>query len=178
MLQRGAKIGAALECRPMRFAVLLVLALLALPAVAAEWTSYDNARFGYEIAIPPSFVPNGPESENGDGLVFVTTDATQLLRVYAGNIIEGDFESAVGRAMDAATEAGWDLSYKRVTPRWTSYSGTRGDMILYARAISLCDGTQFASFEIEYPAVDLDWMHGVIERLVASLKATGHGINC
>ena len=85
---------------------------------------------------------------------------------------------AVGLAMDAATERGWSLSYKRVTQRWASYSGTRDGMILYARAIALCDGTQFASFEIEYPAGDLDAMHSVIERMVPSLKATGDGLDC
>jgi len=162
----------------MRLTLSLALALLALPAIAAEWTRHGNPRFGYELAIPPGFVPDGPPPTNGDGLVFVTTDGTQLLRLYGGNIVEDDFESAVGRAMDAATDAGWDLSYKRVTPRWTSYSGTRADMVLYARGIALCGGTQFASFEIEYPRADLDAMHDVVERLVASLKATNNGIDC
>ena len=150
-------------------------AALALPAT---WVHYENPRFGYEISFPPNFVEQGPAPTNGDGLVFVTTDGTQLLRVYGGNIIEGDFKAALGRAMDAATDAGWDLSYKRVSGTWASYSGTRSDMILYARAIALCGGTQYASFEIEYPYADLEPMNLTIEMLVASLKATGNGIDC
>lgn len=158
--------------------LLVVLAAAALPVHAAEWTSYENPRFGYEVAIPPGFAPDGPPPENGDGRIFVSDGGDQLLRVYGGNVTEGSFEAGAGSAMGAAESAGWDLSYKRVTPRWISYSGTRDGMILYARGIALCGGDQFASFEIEYPADDLDAMHGVIERLVSSLKATGNGLDC
>lgn len=149
-------------------------AALALPAT---WVHYENPRFGYEISVPPNFEA-GEEAANGDGLVFVTTDGTQLLRVYGGNIIEGGFKAALGRAMGAATDAGWDLSYKRVSGTWASYSGTRGDMVLYARAISLCEGRQYASFEIEYPYADLEDMRLTVEMLVASLKRTGRGTDC
>lgn len=158
--------------------VLLVLALTAAGVRAADWTRYDNPRFGYEIAIPPGFAPDGPPPDNGDGRVFVSGDGSQLLRVYGGNIVEGDFADVARFAMDAAADAGWSLSYKRTTERWTSYSGTRHGMILYARGISLCGGAQFASFEIEYPREDLDAMNSVVEELVESLKATGNGMGC
>jgi hypothetical protein len=158
--------------------LILALALAAGPARAAEWTHYENPRFGYEIAIPPGFGPDGPPPANGDGQVFISDDGTQLLRVYGGHVVDGSFEAIAGRAMDAAEDAGWALSYERVTPRWTSYSGTRGGMILYARGIALCGGTQFASFEIEYPDDDLEWMHAVIDRLMPSLKASGSGVGC
>ena len=162
----------------MRLILAFLAVLLSVPAFAADWTSYENPRFGYELLIPPDYGPHGPPPENGDGQVFIRDDGTQLLRVYGGNLVDRDFRDAVGLAMDAATERGWSLSYKRVTQRWASYSGTRDGMILYARAITLCRGTQFASFEIEYPASDLDAMHSVIERMVPSLKATGDGLDC
>jgi hypothetical protein len=162
----------------MRLILLLLAALLATPALGAEWSSYENPRFGYELLVPPDYGPDGPPPENGDGRVFIRDDGSQLLRVYGGNLVDRDFEDAVGLAMDAATDRGWALSYKRVTPRWASYSGTRNGMILYARAITLCGGTQFASFEIEYPDDDLAAMNSVIDKMVPSLKATGKGIDC
>jgi len=162
----------------MRFFAALLLGLVATAALAAEWTTYENARFGYVVDIPPGFVEDGPPPENGDGQLFRSADGTQLLRVYGGNIIDEDFQTAVRGAMQAARDAGWSLSYERATPRWTSYSGTRQGMILYARGIALCGGEQYASFEIEYPDDDLDAMHRVIDRLVASLKASGNGIGC
>lgn len=162
----------------MRLLLALLMTLVTTAALAAEWNRYENPRFGYEIALPPGFTPVGPPPTNGDGRVFRSDDGTQVLRVYGGNVIDPEFGDAVGRAMAAATEVGWTLSYKRVTPRWASYSGTRNSMILYARVVALCGGTQFASFEIEYPAVVLDEMHAVIDRLVPSLKATGRGVSC
>lgn len=162
----------------MRIVIALLVALAATAAFAAEWSRYDNPRFGYALAIPPGYAADGPPPANGDGRVFRSADGTQRMRVYGGNLIDEGFEAAVGRAMDAATAAGWDLSYKRVTPRWASYSGRRGSLILYARAIALCGGTQFASFEIEYPGADLEPMNSVIDRLVPSLKATGDGAGC
>ena len=161
----------------MRAVVTAVLLVVATSAAAAEWGYYENARFGYAIDLPPGFAGEG-ESENGDGQIFRSDDGTRVLRVYGGNTLEETFERSVDAAMGYAREAGWSLSYERVTPSWASYSGTRNGQILYARAIALCGGEQFAAFEFEYPERDLDDMHPVVERLVNSLEATGSGLGC
>jgi hypothetical protein len=159
--------------------VVLALMLMLLPALARadDWGRYENARFGYALDVPPGCAGAG-EADNGDGQVFRSADGTQLLRVYGGNILEADFEAAIAAAMGYAGDAGWSLSYQRATPTWASYSGTRNGMILYARAIVLCGGTQYASFELEYPRRDLAPMNAVVDRLVASLRAAGRGAGC
>lgn len=127
------------------------------------------------IDVPPDF-EWGEEAANGDGRVFTSSDGTQTLRVYGGNILEADFESSVQAAMGYARNAGWALSYERVTPSWASYSGERSGMILYARAIAVCEGSQFASFEYEYPKTALKQADAVVNRLVRSLReAEGAG---
>ena len=160
----------------MRLVLPLLVVLVASPAVAQEWQSYENARFGYVIDVPPGFRGEG-ESDNGDGQIFRSADGTQLLRVYGANAL-GGFEATVAEAMDFARDAGWGLSYERVTPSWASFSGTRQGIVVYARAIALCGGEQFASFELQYPERDLDEMHGTVERLVASLEAASDGVGC
>jgi hypothetical protein len=157
----------------MRALIVVLSLLLALPAFAQVWGVYSNARFGYTIAIPPGFSGNG-ESDNGDGQVFETANGEALLRVYGGNNLEVSFAESLRTGMQYAREAGWDLSYERVTRNWASYSGTRDGRILYARAIALCDRDQFAAYELEYP-VDYDraLMDKAIRELNASLKATG-----
>lgn len=162
----------------MRTALLALLTLIALaaPALAQGWGSYENARFGYVVDVPPGFVGQG-EPANGDGQVFLSADGTQELRVFGGNALEG-FEQRVVEAMGFARDDGWALSYERTTPSWASFSGTRNGLIVYARAIALCGGEQFASFQLIYPERDLDDMHEVIERLVASLGPTGTGVSC
>jgi hypothetical protein len=80
--------------------------------------------------------------------------------------------------MASAREGGWSLSYERVTPGWASYSGTRNGIVVYARAIALCGGAQFASFQLEYPERDLSEMNPVVERMVRSLGPSGDGSGC
>lgn len=159
----------------MRTIFLVLFALLATPTLAADWGEYENGRFGYVIDVPPDF-EWGEEAANGDGRVFTSGDGTQTLRVYGGNILEADFESSVQAAMGYARDAGWALSYERATPSWASYSGERSGMILYARAIAVCEGSQFASFEYEYPKAALKQADAVVNRLVRSLReAEGAG---
>ena len=161
----------------MRSLFLLALLFLAPAALAADWSSYDNARFGYAIAVPPGFSGAG-EADNGDGQVFNSADGTQSLRAWGGNVIADDFEAEVAASMGYARDDGWDLSYERVTPSWASWSGSRNGIILYARMISLCRGSQYAAFQLEYPERDLKAMNAVVERLVGSLRATGDGAGC
>ena len=92
--------------------------------------------------------------------------------VAGGNIVEDSFESAAYAAMGFSTGDGWKLSYEAVTPSWASYSGTRGQRVLYQRMIALCDG-QYAAFALEYSATELSRLDPVVNRLVRSLKSTG-----
>jgi hypothetical protein len=158
----------------MRILLVLLLLSMSAPALAQTWDRYENARFGYGLSIPPGF-EGGGESDNGDGQLFTSSDGTQTLRVFGGNVLE-DFAGKITEAMDYARDDGWVLSYERVTPSWASFSGTRNGIIVYARAIALCGGTQFASFELRYPMRDLQPMNAVVERLVRSLEETGDGV--
>jgi hypothetical protein len=160
----------------VRILLFLAMILLATPAAAQQWGEYENARFGYIIDVPPGYAGEG-EADNGDGQIFSNPDGTQVLRVFGGNALEG-FGARVAEVMAGAREAGWNLSYERVTPDWASFSGTRDGIIVYARAIPLCAGRQFASFELHYPEGDVDEMHAVVERLVDSLEPTGNGLEC
>ena len=161
----------------MRLFLFVGIAMLC-PAIvlAAEWGRYDNVRFGYGVDVPPGFIGRG-EADNGDGQVFAGPGG-DLLRGDGGNAMAETFEDAVNAGMGYAEDAGWALSYQRVTPTWASYSGTRNGRILYARAIALCGGRQFASFELEYPQRELQPMNPVVEHLVRSLRATGQGASC
>ena len=160
-----------------RFALIVLLSLIVTvsPALPQGWGAYE-ARFGYRIDIPPGFAGQG-EAANGDGQMFRSEDGTQELRVFGGNALDG-FEQRVTDAMSLARDDGWSLTYERTTPSWASFSGTRNGIVVYARAISLCGGDQFASFELRYPERDLASMHTTVERLVASLKSTGTGNSC
>jgi hypothetical protein len=162
----------------MRFLLVFLSCLLVAPAFAAMHSgTYENARFGYVIAVPPGFYGEG-ESQSGDGQVFRSESGTATLHVWGGHIIEGSFEDAMQAAIDYASEDGWRLGEQRVTPSWASFSGTRNGLMLHSHVIALCGGSQFAAFALEYPERDLAKMSAAAERLATSLAATGTGYEC
>ena len=150
----------------MRALICFMLIALAVPALAAGWEPYGNARFGYTIEVPPGF-EWGKEADNGDGRSF-RSGATKLL-VWGGTITEDSLEGAVAAAKEFAVGDGWTITYEAVTPSWASYSGTQGQRVLYQRMIGLCD-MQYAAFRLEYSAVDIGKLEPVVERLVQTLK--------
>src|SRR3954470_20475001 len=94
--------------------LLALLLMLPLPAVAADWGHYTNARFGYVIDVPPGFVAQG-EADNGDGQVFKMPTAT--LTVFGGNVMEADFESEVVARERYAEQEKWAITYQVSTPQ-------------------------------------------------------------
>jgi hypothetical protein len=159
----------------VRLILALLVMLLPPQAIAASWGHYTNARFGYAVDVPPGFVGQG-ESDNSDGQVFKTP--TAALTVYGANILDGGFEDEVKQRQHWATNDGWAITYQVTTPSVASYSGKQGARILYVRMIPLCDGSQFAAFELEYSRVDLQKFDAVVTRLVQSLKAPEGSASC
>lgn len=150
----------------MRALLALLLVLCTAPALAAGWTRYDNARFGYTIEVPSGFTW-GREADNGDGRSF--RDGPTKLLVWGANLMAADFEAAARAERQAAQAEGWQLSYEAITPSWASFSGTLGQRILYRRMILVC-GTQLASFQLEYSQVDRQQVDPMVDHLVRTLQ--------
>lgn len=146
----------------------LLGAALVTGVQAADWSSYGNARFGYRIDIPPGFSAVR-ESDNSDGGISQGQDSLSQLAVWGSNVVEGSLAGDFRARIESAKSEGWNISYRRETPRWASWSGSVGGRIFYARAIKLCDD-QAAYFLIEYPKARKKSFDPVIVRLVRSLK--------
>ena len=159
----------------MRILLALTFALIASPALAADWGHYVNERFGVEADVPPGFAPDAPPA-NGDGQRFVTPTAE--LAIHGGLIVEGDFESEVAQRLAWTQQDGWNISYQATTPSWASWSGRKGSRILYVRAVRMCDGEAYGAFELRYSEADLKAFEPVVERLVQSLRDSGTGWQC
>ena len=156
----------------MKVAGFLLLALLfAGPGLAGDWTSYANARFGETIDIPPGFVNDVGEPENGDGLTFHSADGKAELLVWGNNLVDEDFKADGQSRVGDESADGWDVSYQKDAGlAWSVYSGSKGDRIMYARSISSCKGTQAVHFRIEYPATQKKDYDAIVDRLSKSLK--------
>ena len=158
---------------------ILALILLSSSAIAAEWSSYENARFGATIDIPPGFVNDVPEPANGDGLTFHSVDRKAELLVWGNNLVDEDFNQDVAARLKSDAEDGWNISYVSGVngSGWQVYSGTREGRLLYAKSISSCKESQALHFRIEYPESQKTTYDPVVARLAKSLKA-GPATDC
>ncbi len=135
---------------------------------AADWKPFANARFGYVIDMPPGFaMQRAPD--NGDGGTFLAKNGDRIL-VFGTNVIDTTFDGEASNRIVQAMDDGWTISYSRVEPEWASYSGAKGDRILYVRGIKLCDDA--AGFMmLEYRSQDLRAYDAIVKRMVKSFKA-------
>ena len=154
--------------------IILLLLLLCSPAFAAEWTTYSNPRFGASIDVPPGFVNDVPEPENGDGLTFHSADGKAELLVWGNNLVDADFNQDVAARLKSDMEDGWNISYVAGVngSGWQVYSGTREHRLLYAKSLSSCKETQALHFRIEYPEAQKTGFDPIVARLAKSLKAS------
>lgn len=157
----------------MRIAIVLATLILATPALAQFWTHYANARFGYELDIPPGYEGAG-ESANGDGQAFHLPGGLQELTVWGGWLVEPEnFEQEAAARIAGDMEAGWALTDTATTPHWAGWSGVRGDRMMHQRMIALCEGDGFAALRADYPATDFVAMQPVLDGLARSFAARG-----
>jgi hypothetical protein len=153
----------------MRILIVTLLIVLACPAFAAPgWDSYFNGRYGYQIGVPPGFVGQG-EPDAHDGQVFHSKDGAQILKVWGGYLADTDFADDVKSRMDDFSKQHWSVNYQATTPKWASYSATKGQRVVYVREILGCKGQQYATFELQYPSVDIGKMNPIVDQLVPSL---------
>lgn len=155
----------------MRGVLAALLILMAFPALADEWTHYENARFGYAIDVPPGFVPQDKTVTN-DGLVFLTP--TAQLHVYGGHLARS-FEDDVQFRIETTTANGFAIRYQATTPSWATYSAASGSRILYERMIALC-GDAIAAFVLVYYESDAVEFEPTVDRLVRSLRPSQGGV--
>jgi hypothetical protein len=144
--------------------------LVAMPALAAEWRTYDNARFGYLIELPPEFTATVYPA-NGDGLTLSPSDHSARLLVFGTYLIDGDFTSEAKTRLALTRADGWQISYSKLSSRNVSFSGIRQDRIIYVRGVALCGGGA-AFFQMDYPKNEMQRYDAVVMRLVRSLRPT------
>lgn len=157
----------------MRFVLsaLVVLTLIA-PAVAqVPWGYYANARYGYELDIPPGFEGQG-ESQSGDGQVFLFDGRVGKLTTWGGYFVtEPDFESEANARFASDTADGWGVTAQAATPSWATWSATKSGRVLQHHMIQLCDGSGYAAFRLEYAQVDRSKLDELVQPLTTSLKS-------
>lgn len=159
------------------FADLARLRLAALGSAApvtvppqAEWSLYENSRFGTRVRFPDAMFVAQPPPENADGRRFLTPDGAAGFLVFGKHDIFGETPDA---ALDAALrDGGYDqVRLQRVLPGAYEFTAVQGSRLLYRRV--LFDGAQglIHVFEGFYPLAREQEFAALMERIALSLEA-------
>lgn len=138
---------------------------------AAEWPTYDNARFQYSICYPPQSLIPQPEAENGDGRHFQAKDGAELT-VYGDNDTSKETPEAAADEIGTRLGAPPDgkVTYKVVHGNWFVVSGRTMKQIFFAKGY--LDHDQFKVFEFTYPIAKAGAYNDVAARFEACFKST------
>lgn len=152
---------------------LLILAFSATPAGAADWKTFRNDRFGFAVDIPSAFKPS-PPPENGDGLQFTSPDGASTVAAYGHLLVDVASLAEDERQEEGfATKDGVRITYRQVSSGSATFSGTKGERILYQRAVSTCKGTAAAILRADYSAS----RKAIFDPLIAHMARTLKGSN-
>ena len=150
--------------------VALSLLVLTVQAGSQEWEQFGFRKLGFGFDVPPGFVLK-ETAENGGGATFEAEDEASLA-VWGDNLPKRNFKATVQAQLNADEEEGWDVSYRRITPVWASYSGTKDGRIRYFRAIAVCND-RVGIFQLDYDVADKVPYDPIVVRMVRSLKEDG-----
>jgi len=117
---------------------------------AQSWKTYSNVRYRYAICYPSGLLKPGPESDNGDGLLFSAASGASL-RVWGA--FNAAHKSLAALARDLADPSA-EITYRHLTKTSATVSGRKGGDILYARTLveqGVTIGT-VVTFILAYPA--------------------------
>ena len=158
-----------MRCTTFAFSMICAVFAAILPALAAAWTPYGNARYNYWIDVPPGFSAI-EEAENGDGGTAKSPDGQAELAVWGGYLSDRDFPNEVKWRVGQEQADGWSVTYERHKAKWAVWSGSKDGRIFFERAIPVCDGAA-AYFRLEYDKAAQKAFDPIVARLSKSLRA-------
>ena len=151
---------------------LAALTLQLTQAVAQEWTPFGIKKFGFIVDVPPGFVYVRSVRENGEeGAAFRNADGDAIV-VWGIRLNIRAFRNQVEALIGQHEGEGWDITYKRLTPKWAAYSGIKDGLIRYVKAIAVCED-RVAFFLIDYDRGFKRDYDPVVTQMEKSLKREG-----
>jgi hypothetical protein len=139
-------------------------------SLAQEWTAFGIRKAGFVFDVPPGFSLDHI-AEDSQTATFIGPRGANLV-VRGDHLPGGSFKQNVEAMMADDEGSGWQLTYRRVTHTWASYSGVREGMIRYVRAIATCDD-RIATFRMDYRQNEKLDYDAVVVRMVESLDPEG-----
>jgi hypothetical protein len=156
--------------------VLSVLLLgLAGPALAASgWETFTSQYSGCSIEYP-SYIFTPSEQTNADGATRFTSGLAEAALVIAGGSNDKNVSIADIVRIYLEQVEGESITYRRQEPGWAVYSGHRGGLIYYLKAILSKDRRQACVLELRYPPANKLELDFIVSRISKSLRLPESG---
>lgn len=148
----------------------LVVLWLAAPAIADDYRTYVNERYGYHIEYPADFLPQGV-ADAGDGQVFLSPAGDAELRVFASACLEGSNATpaeVIARYREAARAGRLSVSYRHAGQSFAVLSGHRDGRIYYDKVFTV-EGW-CTQFQFTYAREQASRYDRVTRRIAASFR--------
>jgi hypothetical protein len=163
----------------MRSVLCVVLAIWTMSAALARpdlgWTGYQNPRFGLQMRYPAELFTVHRPSQAGDGDLFTTADGRAKLLVGAFENAERHSPASYQRYIARQSNPGLQADYAPVGAGWTVLSGTRGDTMIYEKAMLSCSGRVINSFALVYPIAERGLYDPIVEAIEDSFRPSTVG---
>lgn len=157
--------------RSIGVVISLVLAAGSGGAAAADWSVYQNDRFGTSVEIPAEAVA-GPEPANGDGRGFEVPDGLSVL-VYGGywTILHDDWLDYRGEMAETLRGPGTDLTEETIGDDWFVIAGRGNGTAFRVRVarFAACGDDVAHHVRVSWPTDRDAELAPVAERITASL---------
>jgi hypothetical protein len=158
----------------LSLAILATAAVSQLPvpcaALADDWRTYHNDRYGTTIDYPNSFKPGTPP-DNDDGLAFQSADGAEFSVFASYNALGFDlagFQDFIEKDLASDTV----VTYRAHGDDWFVISGTKGsDRIFYERHLLSHGEEMTESFVVSYPAGLKQKYDPIVARMSKSFRA-------
>jgi hypothetical protein len=161
----------------MRIFLIFFFAIAFIPVYSQKKiNSYGNQRFGYSFDYPADLLTRQPESENGDGAIFLNSKNKERLRCWGkwnqdteGNTI--DLQQRYNLDVKGFKEDKASISYKKITASYYVISGKEPNgTVFYQKVIPKMEEGAFAYLLIRYPVSEAKTWDGQIKKITGSLK--------
>ncbi|MBF0180001.1 MAG: hypothetical protein HQM03_08260 [Magnetococcales bacterium] len=152
-------------------AILLLPCLNALAETKPETLlPYTNLRFGFAIS-RPAFLTTARESDNGDGATFASRDGETIMIAYASlNFDNNDIIFHYSKTLERFRQDSVNVTYQTVKKNGYVVSGTKGNRIVYEKAIGNQNNAIIATYSLEYPAARKEPFDAILPAINQSFR--------
>ena len=174
--------GVRAKHRAMKRIILAALLLSSTPALAEDWSTYENARYSFKVDVPADGWVAQPDPDNGDGRTWYSKDGRSVIKVWGTTLLDG-FKADAKERVASEKDKGWtitsDLDFNidlaKGPDAWHVFSASLDGRDIQQKGIPTCDGTTAIYARVEFFESEFVTFIPITERVLSSLAPIDDG---